>query len=266
MRTIFLYRVSAHRIVLSASSAYFSAMFFGSLRESHQEEIKLGEVLGEPLQMLIQYCYTGTIELREDNVETLLATACLLQLTSVVSACCNFLGELTKGNKPTFPLNIPNDFLFSFRIYAFSQTVASVELLGFCIICRATELQCPIEIIQQVHVPSLHASVQKSRVLSIERRTIGQFVEKRRFECVIRNGCVSCAYGLGAARCTGTGKMYSRTIGTYKIAAAAAVIYCRLRRIAVRHKRMQSIGKWRQFVHILCARSHTKTFSKWNCR
>lgn len=89
----FFNRVAAHRIVLSASSAYFSAMFFGSLRESQQEEIKLGEVLGEPLQMLVQYCYTGTIELREDNVETLLATACLLQLTSVVSACCNFLAK-----------------------------------------------------------------------------------------------------------------------------------------------------------------------------
>lgn len=36
---------------------------------------------------------TGTIELREDTVETLLATACLLQLTAVVTACCNFLSK-----------------------------------------------------------------------------------------------------------------------------------------------------------------------------
>lgn len=68
-------------------------MFTGSLRESQEEEIRLGDVLGEPLEMLVQYCYTGTIELREDNVETLLATACLLQLNSVVTACCNFLAK-----------------------------------------------------------------------------------------------------------------------------------------------------------------------------
>lgn len=35
----------------------------------------------------------GTIELREETVETLLATACLLQLTSVIIACCNFLAK-----------------------------------------------------------------------------------------------------------------------------------------------------------------------------
>ncbi|XP_055853938.1 kelch-like protein 5 [Episyrphus balteatus] len=86
-------RVPAHRLVLSASSAYFSAMFTGSLRETKEEEVTLGEVHGDALQILVQYCYTGFIELREDTVETLLATACLLQLNAVVTACCNFLAR-----------------------------------------------------------------------------------------------------------------------------------------------------------------------------
>lgn len=43
--------------------------------------------------LLFDIHHTGTIELREDTVETLLATACLLQLTAVVSACCSFLGK-----------------------------------------------------------------------------------------------------------------------------------------------------------------------------
>lgn len=68
-------------------------MFMGSLRETKEEEITLGDVHGEPLHILVQYCYTGTIELREDNVETLLATACLLQLTEVVNACSSFLAK-----------------------------------------------------------------------------------------------------------------------------------------------------------------------------
>jgi len=33
----------------------------------------------------------GCIELQEDSVETLLATACLLQLNPVIKACCQFL-------------------------------------------------------------------------------------------------------------------------------------------------------------------------------
>lgn len=68
-------------------------MFTGSLRETNQNEITLGDVHGDALHLLIQYCYTGAIELREDNVETLLATACLLQLTAVVTACCAFLSK-----------------------------------------------------------------------------------------------------------------------------------------------------------------------------
>lgn len=68
-------------------------MFTGQLRESQQEEITLQEVSGEALQLLIQYCYTGSIELREDTVETLLATACLLQLSTIVNACCTFLAR-----------------------------------------------------------------------------------------------------------------------------------------------------------------------------
>jgi len=35
--------------------------------------------------------FIGCIELQEDSVETLLATACLLQLNPVIKACCQFL-------------------------------------------------------------------------------------------------------------------------------------------------------------------------------
>lgn len=43
------------------------------------------------LWSLIQYAYTGRLELKEDNIECLLSTACLLQLSQVVEACCKFL-------------------------------------------------------------------------------------------------------------------------------------------------------------------------------
>lgn len=52
-------KVAAHRIVLSAASPYFAAMFTGSLREVNETEITLQEVDGDSLYQLIQYCYTG---------------------------------------------------------------------------------------------------------------------------------------------------------------------------------------------------------------
>ena len=84
-------RIPAHRLVLSANCKYFAAMFTNSLKETFQDEIELKNVDGEALWSLICYFYTGTIDLLEDNVETLLATASLMQLGCIVDACCQFL-------------------------------------------------------------------------------------------------------------------------------------------------------------------------------
>lgn len=84
-------RIPAHRLVLSANCEYFAAMFTNSLRETFQNEVELKDVDGDALWTLIKYFYTGVIDLLEDNVETLLATASLLQLDSIVEACCQFL-------------------------------------------------------------------------------------------------------------------------------------------------------------------------------
>lgn len=86
-------RVLAHRLVLSSCSEYFSVMFTGSLKEASESEIELYSVDGDALLKLVQYCYTGSIDLTENNVETLLATACLLQLNDVIEACCTFLAK-----------------------------------------------------------------------------------------------------------------------------------------------------------------------------
>jgi len=43
------------------------------------------------LELLIDYCYTAEVPVNEDNVQTLLPAAGLLQLTDVSNACCEFL-------------------------------------------------------------------------------------------------------------------------------------------------------------------------------
>ncbi|XP_026748878.1 kelch-like protein 5 [Galleria mellonella] len=84
-------RIPAHKVMLASCSEYFAAMFTGSLREAQLTEITLERVDSQALQALVRYCYTGTIELREETVEVLLSTASLLQLNSVTDACCAFL-------------------------------------------------------------------------------------------------------------------------------------------------------------------------------
>ncbi|XP_026872563.2 kelch-like protein 4 isoform X3 [Electrophorus electricus] len=85
------HKIPAHRLVLSAVSDYFAAMFTNDVREAKQEEIKIEGVDPEALKSLVHFAYTGVLELKEETIESLLATACLLQLSQVIEVCCNFL-------------------------------------------------------------------------------------------------------------------------------------------------------------------------------
>uniref|UniRef100_A0A672JFF1 BTB domain-containing protein n=1 Tax=Salarias fasciatus TaxID=181472 RepID=A0A672JFF1_SALFA len=84
-------RIPAHRLVLSSVSDYFAAMFTSDVREAKQDEVKMEGVDPDALWVLVQYAYTGRLELREDTIESLLSASCLLQLSAVVQACCSFL-------------------------------------------------------------------------------------------------------------------------------------------------------------------------------
>ncbi|ERE65554.1 kelch-like protein 4 isoform X2 [Cricetulus griseus] len=84
-------KIPAHRLVLSAVSDYFAAMFTNDVLEARQEEVRMEGVDPNALNSLVQYAYTGMLQLREDTIENLLAAACLLQLTQVIDVCCNFL-------------------------------------------------------------------------------------------------------------------------------------------------------------------------------
>ena len=61
------------------------------LSERSQDVITLKEVDPTAIKLLISFVYTGSIEVTEENVQSLLPAANLLQLTEVRDACCNFL-------------------------------------------------------------------------------------------------------------------------------------------------------------------------------
>ncbi|XP_031413695.1 kelch-like protein 1 [Meleagris gallopavo] len=69
-------------------------MFTSDVCEAKQEEIKMEGIDPNALWDLVQFAYTGCLELKEDTIENLLAAACLLQLPQVVEVCCHFLMKL----------------------------------------------------------------------------------------------------------------------------------------------------------------------------
>ena len=84
------HEVHAHKAVLAACSPYFCAMFTG-FDEKNKSRIVLKDVDPTALEILVNYVYTSEVEVTEENVQTLLPAANLMQLSDVKEACCEFL-------------------------------------------------------------------------------------------------------------------------------------------------------------------------------
>lgn len=84
-------KIWAHRVVMSACSPYFHAMFTGELQESRQREVVIRDIDETAMELLVEFSYTSHIIVEESNVQVLLPAACLLQMSEIQDVCCEFL-------------------------------------------------------------------------------------------------------------------------------------------------------------------------------
>ncbi|XP_076281415.1 kelch-like protein 10 [Lasioglossum baleicum] len=83
-----------HRVILSAVSPYFKALFTNSLKGGKTEtttEVVIDSVPGEIFSLILDYAYTGACDINADNVEQLLPLADQFEVLGVVQLCCQFL-------------------------------------------------------------------------------------------------------------------------------------------------------------------------------
>jgi len=93
--------VRAHKIVLSAFSRYFEALFHSGMSDAGRDEISLPEihVSGTAIKLLVEFAYCGTLEITPENNQDLLVGANFLCIDSVIRACCTYLhGNLSIEN------------------------------------------------------------------------------------------------------------------------------------------------------------------------
>uniref|UniRef100_A0A3Q2QIZ7 Kelch like family member 2 n=1 Tax=Fundulus heteroclitus TaxID=8078 RepID=A0A3Q2QIZ7_FUNHE len=131
--------IAAHRVVLAAGSPYFHAMFTGEMTESRAKRVRIKEMGGWTLGLLVDYIYTAEIQVTEDNVQVaLLPAAGLLQLNEVKKACCEFLSSQLHpsnclGIRAFADLHACSQLLSLANSYAeqhFTEVVGSEEFLN----------------------------------------------------------------------------------------------------------------------------------------
>ena len=85
-------RISVHKCVLAAGSKYFKALFTNSMQETTSSEpLTLNNVDESSLEAVIDYIYTGKIDLNEGNYLQIMDTANQLELPVLVNSCCDFV-------------------------------------------------------------------------------------------------------------------------------------------------------------------------------
>lgn len=84
-------RFPCHRVVLSAFSPYFRAMFTCGLRECHSKEVLLQDTSAQSLGFIIDYLYSSELQLSNTNVQGIYHTAFLLQIEKVSQLCQKYM-------------------------------------------------------------------------------------------------------------------------------------------------------------------------------
>ena len=91
--------MSAHRLVIAASSPVFRAMLYGNMKESNEKEIELPSVDTNCLQNVLTFMYTGQVEATLSEYQSLLLAAHYFNVTALETKCIDAIaGSLTHLN------------------------------------------------------------------------------------------------------------------------------------------------------------------------
>jgi len=90
--------IYAHRLILACRSPVLASMLLGSLKESQEREIPIGNIRHDIFKLMMQYIYTGAVSVTAETVVPLLASADQYQLLQLKSKCFNYMEKFLTKN------------------------------------------------------------------------------------------------------------------------------------------------------------------------
>ncbi|XP_042372263.1 kelch-like protein 10, partial [Plectropomus leopardus] len=82
-----------HKVILCSCSSFFRDLLHDETSTSEQQVYHLSKVSSNTVSLIINYAYSGSIEVTEENVLELLAGADVYDIKGIVQTCCDFLEQ-----------------------------------------------------------------------------------------------------------------------------------------------------------------------------
>ena len=83
--------LKAHRNVLSAASPFFSKLLQSDMKENREGIVRFEEISGSVIEDVLQFIYTGTVEVTQENSKELIAAGNYLIIPGLKTASGRFL-------------------------------------------------------------------------------------------------------------------------------------------------------------------------------
>ena len=81
----------AHRNVISAASPFFSKLLQSDMRENREGIVRFKEISGAEMEAVLEFIYTGSVEVTQENSEDLIAAANFLLIPGLKNLSGRFL-------------------------------------------------------------------------------------------------------------------------------------------------------------------------------
>lgn len=94
--------IPAHRLVLSALSEYFREAYQDAQTVVNKNVLEFNEIEPYTLKSIIDFIYSGSIELNLNIVEQILRTAIFLKIKILIDGCCEFIERNLNASNSLF--------------------------------------------------------------------------------------------------------------------------------------------------------------------
>lgn len=102
--------IKTHKVLLAATSDYFQAMLQGPMRENIESCVDLKGIAWEALEQIIEFIYSGSMDLNFDTLIEVLNAASHLQVRAALGLCADYMIQLLTFKNATELLSIADTY------------------------------------------------------------------------------------------------------------------------------------------------------------